>query len=82
MALIHVECRATLCQILAADDAPSSQSDRAEASQEWQQAFATLPQQPWWASLGFVDYQAMVANDPSGYLLYQAYLRREVKPAA
>jgi hypothetical protein len=81
MALIHVECRQTLCQILAADDDGASQAERAESSHEWQQAMATLPQQSWWAPLGFVSYQTMVANDASGYLLYQAYLHREVKPA-
>ena len=82
MALIHVECRQTLCQILAADADGASQSERAQASQEWQQAIATLPQQPWWASFGFVDLQTAVNTDPaSGYVLYQAYLRREVKPA-
>jgi hypothetical protein len=82
MALIHVECRQTLCQILAADADGASQAERAQASQEWQQAIATLPQQPWWASFGFVDLQTAVNTDPaSGYVLYQAYLRREVKPA-
>lgn len=82
MALIHVECRETLCQILAADADSASQAERAQASQEWQQALGTLPQQPWWASFGFVDLRTSVNTDQaSGYVLYQTYLRREVKPA-
>jgi len=81
--IIHVECRLTLCQILAADNDMASQSERAQAAQEWQQAIATLPQQPWWNELGFVDLVTSVNSDEaSGYLLYQTYLRREVKPSA
>ncbi|HKE46732.1 MAG TPA: hypothetical protein VKB52_01600 [Rhodanobacteraceae bacterium] len=80
--IIHVECRETLCQILAADNEAGRQNERAEASQEWQQAIATLPQQPWWNELGFVDVSNAVNTDAeSGYVLYQTYLRREVKPA-
>ena len=80
--VIHVECRETLCQILAADNELAMQNDRAQASQEWQQAIATLPQQPWWSELGFVDLTTAVDSDAdSGYVLYQTYLRREVKPA-
>jgi len=39
-----------------------------------------LPQQPWWTEFGFVDLVTMVAgSDENGYVLYQTYLRREVK---
>lgn len=80
--VIHVECRETLCQILAADSDPASQNERAQSSQEWQQAVATLPQQPWWSEFGFVDLTNAVNNDEAdGYVLYQTYLRREVKPS-
>jgi hypothetical protein len=79
--LIHVECRQSLCQILAADDDMAGQTARAQSSQEWQQAITTLPQQPWWTELGFVDLVTAVDNDEaSGYVLYQTYLRREAKP--
>ncbi|HEY6986637.1 MAG TPA: hypothetical protein VH375_11185, partial [Rhodanobacteraceae bacterium] len=79
--LIHVECRQSLCQILAADDDMAGQTERAQSSQEWQQAITTLPQQPWWTELGFVDLVTAVDNDEaSGYVLYQTYLRREAKP--
>ncbi len=79
--LIHVECRQTLCQILAADADMAGQNARAQSSQEWQQAITTLPQQPWWSGLGFIDLVTAVDNDEaSGYVLYQTYLRREVKP--
>jgi hypothetical protein len=79
--IIHIECRETFCQILAADNDPASQSQRANSSQEWQQAIATLPQQPWWSEFGFVDSTTAVNNDTAdGYLLYQTYLRREVQP--
>ncbi|HEV7489998.1 MAG TPA: hypothetical protein VGO25_04280 [Rhodanobacteraceae bacterium] len=80
--VIHVECRETMCQILAADNDPASQNQRAQSSQEWQQAVATLPQQPWWTEFGFVDLSTAVNNDEAdGFVLYQTYLRREVKPA-
>jgi hypothetical protein len=80
--ILHVECRQTYCQILAADNELGMQNERAQASQEWQQAIATLPQQPWWNELGFVDLTTAVdSEEESGYVLYQTYLRREVKPA-
>ncbi len=47
MALLTVQCRATLCQVLAADNDPDSADARAEAGQEWQQALNGL------TSLGF-----------------------------
>jgi hypothetical protein len=82
IAIIHVECRLTLCQILAADDDLAAQNQRAQSSQEWQQAVATLPQQPWWQEFGFVDLMnAIDSDEASGYVLYQSYLRREVKPS-
>jgi len=78
--VVHVECRETLCQILAADNDGATQAERAQSGQEWQQAIATLPQQPWWTEFGFVDLVTMVAgSDENGYVLYQSYLRREVK---
>lgn len=80
--IIHVECRLTLCQILAAADDLAAQNQRAQSSQEWQQAVATLPQQPWWQEFGFVDLMnAIDSDEASGYVLYQSYLRREVKPS-
>ena len=79
--VVHVECRLTLCQILAADNDNATQSERAQSGQEWQQAIATLPQQPWWQEFGFVDLVTMVTgNEEDGYTLYQTYLRRDVKP--
>ena len=60
IAVIHVECRATLCQILAADNDIDTQNERAQAGQEWQQAIASLPGQPWWNELGFVDASTQV----------------------
>jgi hypothetical protein len=79
IAVIHVECRATLCQSLAADNDIDTQNERAQAGQEWQQAIASLPGQPWWNELGFVDASTQVtANE--GHTLYMTYLRREVKP--
>lgn len=79
--VVHVECRATLCQILAADNDGGTQAERAQSGQEWQQAIATLPQQPWWQEFGFVDLVTMVAgSDENGYVLYQTYLRRDTTP--
>jgi len=81
IAVIHVECRATMCQILAADNDIDTQNERAQAGQEWQQALASLPGQPWWNELGFVDASTQVtANE--GHTLYMTYLRREVKPTS
>jgi len=79
IAVIHVECRTTLCQILAADNDADTQSDRSQAGQEWQQAIATLPAQPWYNELGFVNFVTQVTSK-DGYILYMTYMMREVKP--
>ena len=80
--LIRLECRITLCQILAADNDAATLDEREQHAQEWQQAIALLPQQPWWHELGFVDLTTTMRMDPdSGYLLYQTYLIREATPA-
>jgi hypothetical protein len=81
IAVIHIECRATMCQILAADNDIDTQNERAQAGQEWQQAIASLPGQPWWNELGFVDASTQVTSS-EGHTLYMTYLRREVKPAS
>jgi len=80
--LISVECRETMCQILAADNDPETQATRGEHSQEWQQAISLLPQQPWWGELGFADLRtSMITNDEQGYLLYQTYAMRAAAPS-
>lgn len=81
IAVVHIECRATLCQILAADNDIETQNERAQAGQEWQQAVASLPSQAWWNELGFVDLSTQVVTTDE-QTLYMTYLRREVKPAA
>jgi len=78
LALIHVECRQTLCQVLAADNDPESQAERSSAGHEWQQAMGSLPQQPWWKELGFVDLTTQVSV-ADGHTLYMSYLLRETK---
>jgi hypothetical protein len=79
--LISVECRETMCQILAADNDPDTQAARGEHSQEWQQAVSLLPQQPWWGELGFGDMRtSVITNDEHGYLLYQTYAMRVAPP--
>jgi hypothetical protein len=81
LALIHVECHQTLCQVLAADNDPGSQGERSAAGQEWQQAMGSLASQPWWHELGFVDLSTQVSGSDD-HTLYMSYLLREVKPAA
>ena len=78
LALIHVECRATLCQVLAADNDPGSADERSKAGHEWQQAIGSLPQQPWWHELGFVDVNTQVSTADE-HTLYMSYLLREAK---
>lgn len=78
LALIHVECRETLCQVLAADNDPGSQGERSAAGHEWQQAIGSLPQQPWWHELGFVDLDTQVSG-ADDHTLYMSYLLREAK---
>lgn len=78
LALIHVECRETLCQVLAADNDPGSQAERSSANQEWQQAISSLPRQPWWHELGFVDLSTQVSGADE-HTLYMSYLLRETK---
>lgn len=79
VALVHVECRATLCQILAADNDLNGQSNRAESSQEWQQAIASLREQPWWSETGFSDMTTQVTSS-DGYTLYTTYILRNAPP--
>jgi hypothetical protein len=80
VALIHVECHATMCQILAADNDADSRTQRADAGHEWQQAISSLPQQPWWHELGFVDLNTEVDSTVEGYALYMSYLLRGTAP--
>lgn len=80
VALVHVECRATLCQVLAGDNDLNGQSNRAESSQEWQQAIASLREQPWWAETGFSDMTTQVTSS-DGYTLYTTYILRIAPPA-
>lgn len=75
LALVRVECRATLCQVLAADNDMAGRATRADAGQEWQQAIAALRAQPWWSESGFGDATVQVLSR-DGYELYAAYLPR------
>lgn len=79
VALVRVECRATLCQVLAADNDAAGRAARADAGQEWQQAIAALHAQPWWNESGFGDATVQVLSR-DGYELYAAYLPRTVTP--
>ena len=82
LALIHIECRESLCQVLAADNDPGSESERSNAGHDWQQAIGSLTQQPWWHELGFVDLTTQVSG-ADGHTLYMSFLLRELKtPAA
>jgi hypothetical protein len=81
LALIHVECRESLCQVLAADNDPGSESERSQAGPEWQQAIDSLAQQPWWRELGFVDHVTEVSG-AEGHTLYMSFLLREIKAPA
>ncbi|HET7924338.1 MAG TPA: hypothetical protein VFL30_05530 [Rhodanobacteraceae bacterium] len=81
LALIHVECRESLCQVLAADNDPGSESERSQAGHDWQQAVSSLTQQPWWHELGFVDLTTQVSG-ADGHTLYMSFLLRELKAPA
>ena len=78
LALIHVECRESLCQVLAADNDPGTEGERSQAGHEWQQAIGSLPQQSWWHELGFVDLTTQVSG-ADGHTLYMSFLLREMK---
>ena len=75
VALVHVECRASLCQVLAADNDFAGQAARAEGGREWQQAVAGLRNQSWWGDSGFTDMTTQVVTQ-DGYVLYTTYLLR------
>lgn len=75
VALVHLECRASLCQILAADNDLAGQATRAEGGREWQQAVAGLRDQSWWNESGFTDMTTQVVTE-DGYVLYTTYLLR------
>jgi hypothetical protein len=81
IALVHVECRASLCQVLAADNDLSGQGARAQSGQEWQQAIAGLRGQPWWGESGFTDMTTQVVTT-DGYVLYTTYLLRGGTPSS
>jgi len=80
--VIHVECRMSLCQILAAENDMTLQDQRAQASRAWPSAISTLSQQAWWIADGFsAQWTSQIVDDSSGYQLYQTYLRRQVGPS-
>jgi hypothetical protein len=82
VALIQLECRVTLCQILAADNDAATMDARMTHAQDWAQAVGSLPQQPWWSELGFVDAStSMKIDTTTNYVLYQTYLIRGTPPA-
>jgi hypothetical protein len=81
LALIHVECRTSLCEVLAADNDPGSESERSAAGHDWQQAVGSLTQQPWWRELGFLDLTTQVSG-ADGHTLYMSFLLRETKTDA
>ena len=78
LALIHVECRATLCQVLAADNDPESQGERAGGRARMAAGDRLAAQQPWWHELGFVDSNTQVSS-ADDHTLYMSYLLREAK---
>ena len=77
IALIHLECHATMCQVLAADNDADTRNERGGSGAEWQQAIASLPQHSWWHELGFVDLNTEVDSSVDGYAVYMTYLLRQ-----
>lgn len=75
IALVQVECRSTLCQVLVADNDPDSMNARSTSSLEWASASDSLLGQPWWNESGFLSksYQMTVID---GYALTTTYLGR------
>ena len=78
LALIAVDCRTSLCEILAVADDPDSAGDRINAGQDWQFVAKTWPQATWWSGLGFVDITTQTRTR-DGYLLYMIYLARRAR---
>lgn len=77
IALVNVECRASLCQILLAQQATNLNADaiqaRKAAATGLQQLLFASPQEPSWSQLhlAFVSSQVLRQND---YLFYTFYL--------
>lgn len=81
VAVVRVDCRATLCQILVADNDPATLEMRAALRQEWARSSDVLLAAPWWqeAGLNGLSQQAMRSGD---YTLTVTYLLRGDAPAA
>lgn len=83
IAVVHVECRASLCQILIADNDMDSLSARAESKQEWSSASDVFLKQAWWSESGFTGKAYHMTPSDDGYALTTMYLTRgtEKKPS-
>jgi len=80
--LIHVECRQTMCQILAAENEIPAADGQATQAQLWLQGLKTLEGQPLWNELGFTGMSTAASRDEaSGYFLFQTYMSRAATPA-
>ncbi len=75
VAVVHVECRATLCQILVADNDPATLEMRAALGQEWMRGNDFLLGEPWWGEAG-LSGKSQQTTSSDGYALTVTYLRR------
>lgn len=75
VAVVQAECRATLCQILVADNDSAGFEMRAALEQDWASASAALNRQAWWRESGFVSQRTDVTS-ADGHALMTTYLER------
>lgn len=71
-----VECRTTLCEVLAVTRYGLSDSEADYVVRNWQQLMDDAVKQPWWFQLGFVDFQTTMQMSPDRRSMFVTHLSR------
>lgn len=79
VAIVNVECRTTLCQILIADNGLDTLELRGAMAQDWMQGSNFLFGEPWWNEGGFIG-KSMQTTFRDGHALIVTYLTRTAAP--
>lgn len=79
VAIVNVECRTTLCQILIADNGLDTLELRGAMAQDWMHGSDFLRGEPWWNEGGFIG-KSMTSWESDGHALIVTYLTRTAAP--
>ena len=78
--IVSIECRSTICEILAAAKSPAQSQ---QASEQVQETIYTSPRQSWWTAYGLVDVvTAMTLGDDGRMLVVTYFTKNPVKRQA